>query len=213
MGASRSELECHLIEAWASFKDGEIEDCAAALSDAENEASQAIADGFDYEPVDEPVDEPHTIVERILAWRIWHPKLWRMPWSKAAQANKVCESKTKGKKYNMKKLIAIIIVSAVGGAAGNHLSDFGTGPVSLDRGEFAAILECGSCEAIRLNDVAICTECGATDATDKIAAPLTHRTMGLFPSDDGWQFKDGSTSFHSEGEYVVPKLVVKSPTK
>ena len=108
----------------------------------------------------------------------------------------------------MKKLIGLIVISAAAGVGSNYLASPFDGPTQLDRGEFAAIHQCESCRAVRSTDVAVCVDCGSTKAIEKIAAPLTHRTIFMTTSHDGWQFKDGSTTFEDAGEYIVPELVV-----
>jgi hypothetical protein len=109
----------------------------------------------------------------------------------------------------MKKLIGLIVISSAAGVGSNYLSGPFDGPTQLDRGEFAAVQQCDSCQSLRSADVAICVDCGSTDAAERIAAPLSHPWMGFMGKcHDGWQFKDGSTKFSEAGEYIVPELVV-----
>ena len=104
---------------------------------------------------------------------------------------------------------ASLLSFAFGSIRSNYLTDPFSGPTSVVRGQFSAVSQCESCATIRLAEVRVCAVCGETEAIDRIAAPLSTQYLGgMFKFDAGWQFKDGSTLFDSEGEYVVPELVV-----
>lgn len=111
------------------------------------------------------------------------------------------------RRVTLKKAIVLIACSVAAGVGSNYLTDFG-GPTELERGQFTSIQQCDSCEAIR-TEGKVCTQCGTSEATEKIAAPLRAQHLGgFFQSEAGWQFKDGSTQLNESGEYIVPELVV-----
>lgn len=199
---TRSEVESHLIQAWTCFKRDEIED-AASFAD---EAATELQENFDSEHGwdEEPVDCPPVPRLKFRDWWIMNPRRW---------FSRNVKPVTKRKKA-MKKFIGVMIASMAVGVSSSYLTNPFQGPTSVARGQFSAVQQCETCSTIRLNDVnihSVCANCGASGAVDRIAAPLTHRLFGIGPSlDDGWQFKDGSTLFITEGEYVVPELVVKT---
>ena len=202
--ATQSEVESHLIQAWACFKRDEVEDAASFAEDARDGLQVAVEGGW------EPPDCPPVPRRCFKDWWIANPSRWfRRDKKNPPEPHTIVEQEpsTEAKRI-MKKIIGLIVISGVVGAGSNYFVDPFSGPTQLERGEFAAVQQCESCQSIRSSDVAICVRCGATSAIGRIAAPLTHRTIFMTTSHDGWQFKEGSTLFDSEGEYVVPELVV-----
>lgn len=206
--ATQSEVESHLIKSWACFKRDEVEDAASFAEDARDGLQVAVEDGWDSPPADCP-PVPRRL--RFKDWRIANPSRWfRRDKSCPSESHTIVEPEpsTEAKRI-MKKIIGLIVISGVVGAASNYFTDPFSGPTSVVRGQFSAVSQCESCATIRLAEVRVCADCGETEAIDRIAAPLSTQYLGgMYKFDAGWQFKDGSTLFDSEGEYVVPELVV-----
>jgi hypothetical protein len=196
--ALKSEAESHLIQAWACFKRGENKDAASFCNEASDELYWADKGGWEQEV-------PPIETGKRRWWFEWRKK--NPP--EEPKAVEGCPTVTT-RKGIMKKLIGLIILSGSVGVGSHFVPDVVQGPTQLVRGEFLAVQQCDSCESIWSEEEKLCTKCGSTTAIEKIAAPLTHRLCGfLWDSDDGWQFKDGSTKLHSAGEYIVPELVVR----
>lgn len=210
MSVKKSEVEASLVNAWSCFKRDEMDEASSWAAEARHLLDEAAEKGgweFELQPVAKL---------RLRDWWIFRPIRWLSPnyWRRRNSLKNVTpdhkEKVIKGKK-TMKKLIGVLCLSAVVGAGANHITPLLQGPTSVDRGQFSAVSQCDTCDAIRLDDVDVCTDCGATESVERIAAPLTHKHLGLFMRvDDGWQFKDGSTLFETEGEYVVPELVIRT---
>jgi len=195
LSVKKSEVETALVNAWTGFKKDDLSEAESWASEAFQLLASVREDGSYAD------DCPPVPRLKFRDWWIMNPRRW---FSKNVKP-------TTTVRKTMKKLIGVLLLSAVVGAGANYIDPLVQGPTSVDRGQFSAVSQCDTCDAIRLNDVDICADCGATDAVERIAAPLTHKRLGFFMRvDDGWQFKDGSTLFETEGEYVVPELVIKT---
>lgn len=195
--ATQSEVEAHLIQAWACFKKDKPADASWFAQEAATSLHVAGDEGW-------TPDCPPVPRLRFKDWFIMNPGRWFSTNVTPDHKEKV----TKRKKV-MKKLIGLILISSAAGVGSNYLSSPFDGPTQLNRGEFAAVQQCESCQSIRSDGVDICVDCGSTKAIERIAAPLTHLGFPFtWMTHDGWQFKDGSTKFEEVGEYIVPELVV-----
>lgn len=213
--ATQGEAEVHLIQAWACFKHDKPRDAMWFAQEAANQLREAAEKGWS-------PDCPPKPRLKFKDWWIANPSRWfrRGKDNPSEPHTIVCESgvepcesedeptTTRKVQKTVKKIIGVMALSAIVGVGSNYFVDPFSGPTQLDRGEFAAVQQCESCATIRLVEVRVCAACGETESIDRIAAPLTHRTIFMTTSHDGWQFKEGSTLFDSEGEYVVPELVV-----
>jgi hypothetical protein len=140
-------------------------------------------------------------------WGLLLNPIFRRDKSNPSEPHTVSESKPERKL--MKKAILTIVLGVSAGVGSHFATPHMTGPTTLDRGEFSLVSQCGQCDLIRQSEVGVCTECGSEDAKSIVAAPLTHPRLWVFGQvHDGWQFKDGSTQFESNGEFIVPELQV-----
>ena len=204
--ATQSEAEVQLVQAWACFQQGNHEDAATFCDGASDILHEAADVGFT------DTDSPSVPRLRFRDWWIANPSRWfRRDKKNPSEPHTIVEPTTTVKKVQktMKKIIGLIVISAAAGVGSNYLASPFNGPTQVTRGLFSAVQQCESCQSIRSADVDICVDCGSTKAIEKIAAPLTHPWMGFMRKcHDGWQFKDGSTTFDDAGEYIVPELVV-----
>lgn len=193
---TKGECEAAAINIYGCIQRGEYEDA--------NSFAEMLTEYLDDE--NGISDDPEPDVRR---WRNWWSKWIARATPKSVDPNQP----TKKRRLTLKKAIALIAISCIAGVGSNYMTSGLDGKIQLDRGEFAQVSQCTECKLVRdIESTPVCPQCGETDATSHIAAPLTSKWLGGFlgNNQEGWQFKDGSTQFDSEGEYVVPELVVHS---
>ncbi len=205
--ATKTDCRNAIINAYGSLERNELMDAESFIDDAHKGLKCGLeAGGFDEE------ETPTLTRVKFRDWwtvRHLNPVRWFNRTDCPSEPHTIVEPK---RRVTVKKLIAIMAVSAVVGVSSNYLSgDFG-GPADVSRGQFTQVQVCDGCKVLR-NGGDLCPNCGATESAEKIAAPLNWQLFGVGPvHQQGWQFKDGSTNFFSDGQYVVPELIV-SKTK
>ena len=197
--ATKTDCRNAVINAYGCIQRDELRDADSFLSDAFKWINGHVHGATPFD------SEPHQIVRRLRDWwivRQLNPMRWFKRAERPVDLSEVEEPK---RRITVKKLIGLVAISGIVGAGSSYISsDFG-GPTQLERGQFTSIQQCVGCETIR-TEGNVCTQCGETQATEKIAAPLMWRPFRANYS-KGWQFKDGSTELPN-GEWIVPELVV-----